>query len=169
MTTVQKYMVGPGDVGSYRTISIMRRLVNESLSNPLVVGRAKDIVQFAGPKNQFEQAKEIKNYLMDHTQFVRDPRGVELIHTPEKQIRTIDQRYYIQIDCDDFAVLSAALAKSVGIRAKFVILKFMTKSAPFAHVYTIVDVGKKKWFPIDLKVQYPISSNYISEKKMFDV
>ncbi len=169
MTTVQKYTVGSGDIGSYRTISIMKRLVNESLSNPLVVARAKDIVQFAGPKNQIEQANEIRNYLLDHTQFMRDPRGVELIHTPEKQIRTIDQRYYIQIDCDDFAVLAAALGKAVGIRAKFVILKFMSKSAPFAHVYTILDVGKKKWFPIDLKVQYPISKEYITGKKMFEV
>lgn len=169
MTTVQKYKILPGDVGSFKTISIMRKLVNESLSNPLVVSRAKDIVQFAGPKDRLAQAYEIKNYLLEHTQFIRDPRGVELIHTPERQLRTIDQQYYIQIDCDDFAVLSAALGKAIGLPAKFVILKFLSKSATFAHVYTILDVGKKKWFPIDLKTQYPFDKKYISVKKYFDI
>ncbi|MEE8177710.1 MAG: hypothetical protein V3T65_06925 [Acidobacteriota bacterium] len=41
-----------------------------------------------------------------------------------------------QVDCDDAAVLSAALGKAVGLKPRFVVLGFEGPTGPYRHVYT---------------------------------
>ena len=146
----------------------MKKFVNESLSDPLIVYTAQNIVSGCNGKDTYCQALNILDWIKTKTMFVRDPVGVELIHTPRKMIERISRGERIQIDCDDFSILSASLGKAVGLPAKFVILGFLENNAPFTHVYTILKAGRK-WFPLDLKIQYPISRKLIKRKEFINV
>ncbi len=166
---VLTYSIPYGDVGSLRTLQIMKKLVNDSLVDPVVINTAHSIVKFCPPKDEKCYAYSIFNWLKEHTQFIRDPAGVELIRAPKWDLDEIAKKSYILIDCDDFAVLAAALGKAVGMQAKFVVLGFFEANAPLTHVYTILKVGGKHWVPIDLKIQYPIARAMISRKEFFNV
>jgi len=170
---VIQYWIPRGDIGSYRTINIMKKIVNESLSDPLIVYTAQNIVSGCPGKDSFCHADRILNWIKLNTRFIRDPVGydgipLDLIHTPKVMIERIKDGQTIQIDCDDFSILAASLGKAVGLPAKFVILGFMEKNAPFTHVYTILKTGKK-WFQLDLKIQYAIPRHLIKRKEFINV
>ena len=167
-TLVETYIIPRGDVGTQRTLNVMRRIVNESLIDPYVVESAKNIVTFCGGKDEFCLADTINRWIKDHSHFIRDPLGVELIHTPKYILKKIAQNFYFDFDCDDMAVLSASLGKAVGLPAKFVALGFLDKKQPLTHVYTILKV-KEKWYPIDLKAQYPMLKHLIKRKEFYPV
>jgi len=168
VSEVRKYWIPRSDVGTYRTLQIMAQIVNESLVDPYVVNKAKQIVAFCPEKNTVCQGRTIFEWARNHTKFIRDPSGVELLHTPKYQLQSIERGSFIQIDCDDFSVLTASLGKAVGMPAKFVILGFIENNAPFTHVYTILKTGKA-WMPLDQKGDKPIPRRYITRKEFFSV
>jgi len=57
----------------------------------------------------------------------RGPRGLVQ--------RSAGQRGVAQVDCDDVAMLGAALGKAVGLRARFVAVAFGPRGAPYRHVW----------------------------------
>ena len=165
---VTKYWIPSKDVGTFRTLQIMRTVVNESLIDPYVVYRAKQIVSGCDGKDEFCQSQKIMEWVKSHTKFIRDPSGVELLHTPKFQLQAIERNGELSIDCDDFSMLSAAMGKAVGLPAKFVVLGFLENNAPYTHVFTILKV-RDKWYPIDQKYGYPISKSNITRKRFFNV
>jgi hypothetical protein len=131
------FTIAGGDFGSRQTLAKMRTLVNAALAQPLVVNTAKEIVKLC-PPGAFEcQALAIGRWLADHFLFIRDPLGVELLHEPRYMLQVIDTRAFFQGDCDDAAVLGAALAKAVGLRARFRAIGFR-RGGLLSHV--IADV-----------------------------
>ena len=166
---IEKYLIPSGELGSRRTLNIMRKLVNESLLDPYVIQSSRNIVSGCGSgKDEFCLANTINRWIKDHSHFLKDPVGIELIHTPKFLLQKIAKNFYYNFDCDDMAVLAASLGKAVGLPAKFVGLGFIRKNAPLTHVYTILKV-KNKWFPIDLKAQYSFSKSLITRKEFFPV
>lgn len=126
----------------------MRRLVNAALTDPLVIETARAIVASEGPRDYDAQIAALRSYLQEHLQFTQDPRGVEMLATPRYLLERIRARYVVQGDCDDAAVLGAALAKAVGLRVRFRVLGFYDTHAPFTHVYAIVQ-GRANWYDLD--------------------
>ncbi len=166
---VKTYWIPKTDVGTYRTLQIMAQVVNESLIDPYVVYKAKSIVQGCPEKDTMCQSHTIMEWVKTHTSFIRDPSGVELLHTPKFQLQAIERSGYLSIDCDDFSVLAASLGKAVGMRAKFVILGFLENNAPFTHVYTVLEVGPKKWLPVDQRQGGLIPKRFITKKEFYNV
>ena len=134
-----------------------------------MVYKAKQIVSLCSEKNTLCHAQSILEWVKDHTSFIRDPSGVELLHTPKYQLQAIERSGYLSIDCDDFSVLSASLGKAVGMRAKFVILGFLENNAPFTHVYSVLELGGKKWFPLDQREGGAIPRRFITKKEFYNV
>ncbi len=133
-----------------QTLQRMRRLVNVSLADPLVIETARGIVEGAGLQGRDETGKylAIRDWLDEHLSFLPDPLGVELLSTPRYMLTRIRQAQYVSGDCDDAAILGAALGKAVGLRAKFRALGFVSPRRPFQHVYTLLLVHGR-WANLD--------------------
>jgi transglutaminase-like putative cysteine protease len=134
---VSRVWIPTGDFGTLATLGHMRRLAREAVANPLVRATAVAATDGTGGKDAFAQAMAIRNWLVRNTAFLRDPNGTELLHSPRYMLaalRTLGPP--LRIDCDDVAVLGAALGGAVGLRARFVVAAFFSPSAPFRHVWT---------------------------------
>lgn len=118
---------------------------------PMVRLTATEIVVGIGGMDGVEQAHAIRDYLQNYTEFLRDPDGVEMLHGPVWQLQQIRQRGVVQVDCDDVAMLSAALGKSVGLRARFVVVAFDRPDAPYRHVWAELSPrGVPQWIDMDV-------------------
>lgn len=127
----------PGsDLGTLLTLAQMRATVYREFLSPLVRLTASKIVAEAAGGDGVAQAEQIRDWLESHVDFLRDPDGVEMLHGPVWQIQQIQRNGNEQVDCDDVAMLSAALGKSVGLRARFVVVAFDRANAPYRHVWT---------------------------------
>lgn len=146
---VQSASIPRGDLGSAVTLRAMRRLVNHSLTDPAVINTAKSIIRFLPGRSYPQFADAIREFLSQRVLFCKDPRGVELLHTPRYMLDTIASRFYFQADCDDVAVLAAALGKALGLRARFVALGFHAPDAPLTHVYTEIGIPSGEWYEMD--------------------
>lgn len=137
MTSVTRSVIGFGDFGSVQTLQRMRELVNASLSVPMVVEAANGIAATVPPRDYLAIARAIRAWLARNFHFVRDPIGVELVRDPQYQLMQFYNNGYITGDCDDAAVLGAALGKANGIGARFVAVGFQP-GGPLLHVYTVL-------------------------------
>lgn len=132
-TQVARYWIPRGWLGIELTVLHMRRAVRDSLRYSLLIDTARDIVGPAiSPKGA---GLNIRTWLAAHVRFVPDPIGLELIRSPVLLIQTVDCQGYAIGDCDDVAVLGAALGLAVGIPARFVLLAFRDPGL-YEHVYT---------------------------------
>jgi len=165
---VETYTIGYQDRGTAQTLKVMTRLVNDSLLDPNVREYVKGIVKYANPRNNVELAQTINDWLAEHFMFLRDPSGIELLHTPAYTLGQIQKIGYFQADCDDFAILAASMVKAVGMPATFVVLEFPQGRGEFGHVYTIAKVNQK-WYPFDRNVQYPPGDVSIIRKSYWDI
>ena len=156
-STVSTYTIPQGDRGAYETLRIMKRIVLESMRDVSVLDAAKTIIRGVGGKDRRAQSQAIGAWVRSSLRFVRDPYGIETVHTPLFMLERIRTQGLFEADCDDYAVLSAALAKAVGLRTKFVILGFMSKRAQWAHVYTIAETPYG-WYPFDHTFGVPSGS-----------
>ncbi len=156
MTTATRETIAYGDYGATQTIERMRALANESLAVPLVVETARGIVSTVASRDYLQMAQAIRAWLARNFKFVPDPMGVELLSTPEYQLRQYRNSGVIMGDCDDAAVLGAALAKAVGIGARFVAVGFRPYPAPLTHIYTVLTGPPKRAIPfVDLDITKP--------------
>lgn len=113
----------------------MAGLVRYASRLPLVRRVAADIVRSIPGANGTAQAQAIRQWLMDHILFLRDPLGTELLHSPEVVLASIMAQGSASVDCDDVAMLASALCKSIGLRTRFVLAGFGGARAPFRHVW----------------------------------
>lgn len=160
------------DIGTYLTLAQMRSMVYREFMQPAVRLLATDIVRGIGGKDGVEQAHAIREFLVQHTEFLRDPDGVEMLHGPVWQVQQILQRGVVQVDCDDVAMLAAALGKAVGLRARFVAVGFVNKKSPYRHVWAELSTqtAPPQW--IDMDVTRPAQGlpfGYISRVLPMDV
>ena len=93
----------------------------------------------------------IRAFLAAHVRFQLDPLGVELIRTPSYLLRQIEDTGRAEGDCDDVAVLGAALGMAAGIPARYVLVG-LTPGDPFEHVYAELLTA---WGPVDLDTTRP--------------
>lgn len=163
MTVVTRDTIAFGDYGSGQTLQKMRSLVNGSLSVPLVVETANSIAATVPARDYLAIAQAIRSWMQRNFRFVRDPVGVELVRDPVYQLTQWQNNGYISGDCDDAAVLGAALGKANGIGARFIAVGF-APGGPLLHVFTILtgrrDGGMGSLGPgVDLDVTRPSVTN----------
>lgn len=147
--TIREFIFG-GDLGAMQTLRKMRQIVNLSLADPVVIEAARAIVEDAGVlgRDQLGKYLALRQWQEEHLQFLPDPIGMELLSTPRYMIQRVRQSQFVSGDCDDGAILGAALGKAVGLRAKFRALSFGSTGKPFQHVYTLLLVNGR-WANLD--------------------
>lgn len=145
---LQQY-IGFGDYGTGQTVGKMRQLVNSSLTDAVVVQTARNLAASTFARDIEGQILAVREFLKEHFQFVRDPRGVELLVPPRSMLDTIKRRGVVTGDCDEAAILGAALGKAMGLRACFVLLGFAGPQGPLTHVYASLR-GAGRWVSLDV-------------------
>jgi transglutaminase-like putative cysteine protease len=147
MQRVPALMVG--EFGTRRTVEIMKRIVADSLTDAAVMSAAVDVVRYTPERDLPEQARALYYWLKSNVSFLPDPNVPgEVLRTPRFLLSEIKRHGIARGDCDDVAMLSAALAKSIGLSAEFIVAAY-DAAQPFAHVFTRVWVGDG-WFPLDV-------------------
>lgn len=96
----------------------------------------------------------IAAWLREHTAFVADPEGpsdsIELLRDPVLQLRRIAQTYTAEGDCDDAAMLAAALGCAAGFPVRFRVVGFTPDPrGPVVHVFTEL-YHAPAWRPLDV-------------------
>ncbi|MGH8906850.1 MAG: transglutaminase domain-containing protein [Egibacteraceae bacterium] len=148
MATASVQRIAGGDLGAQQTLQRMRDVVNHSLRDPVIIETARGIAAQAPPRDLLGIVRAIYDYLQDHFQFVPDPRGVETLATPRYLLDRIERHSFAEGDCDDAAILAAALGKAVGLRAKYRAVGFAAPNGPLTHVYTLLHAGGR-WVRLD--------------------
>lgn len=145
------YFLPTGDGAVYATLAKMRSLAHQGAINPLVRATASSLVRGVPGTASSLQIRIIRDWLCNHVLFLRDPINAEALHTADWMIRSVLTTGCVQVDCDDVALLAAALGMSIGLRARFVVLAFSSPKAPFRHVYTDLSGPVKiQWAELDI-------------------
>lgn len=132
--------VPAGDPGTFFTLALMRELARADA--PLLVEVADRIIGTTG-----NPLARIRAFLSERVRFTHDPAGVELLKAPAYQLASIRSRGSTAGDCDDVAILGAALGLAAGYPARFVVLRFEPEG-PYEHVYAELR-GPHGWFELD--------------------
>lgn len=169
------FSIPGGDAGTRRTLKAMRQLARVSAYDPQVRRVALDITNGIAGKNSLGQIAALDAWLRRMVRFTRDPRGAELLIDPRTMIREVlTVGGPLRLDCDDAATLSASLGLSIGLRARFVVVAFLSPTAPYAHVWTELSApsgpGVGVWKDVDVtRDAQPIPVANISRRLTVEV
>lgn len=129
------------------TLKRMADAVRRDVETPEVLEGAAAIVADVSGRDSFAQVARIADWVRAHTAFLRDPRPIEVLRGPVYMLEDIARDGVAQGDCDDVAMLAAALAQAIGIPARFIAEGYVP-GGPLAHVYTVLQTPAG-WLAID--------------------
>lgn len=150
--------IGTGQAAGLDTVHRMRQLVRDQYTLPLIRETAAAIVRGTGTDAEL-QVERIRAWLARHVGFLRDPYEVEGLHTPEAMLTLLGARGFLEVDCDDVAILGAALGMAIGLPARFVLIG---AGGGYEHVWTeLADPNTGEWRELDITRPYqPDFSRY---------
>ncbi|MFH1398965.1 MAG: hypothetical protein ABIG95_02545 [Candidatus Woesearchaeota archaeon] len=163
----RKFSIGHGDDAVTNTLKIMKNMINSGAQNYYVRRWAENIVS-GHNGNDISKIQMIFAFLVNHTQYLKDTHGIELLRSPEVILHLLEVGEIPQIDCDDYVLLSLSLLKSIGfpVGMRAVAVK---PSGELEHVYGMVFTNKR-WMPLDLtKPQYGLGWEYSSPARVLSV
>ena len=131
--------IGNGVDGNLDTIQVMKKIARERAGDPLVRKLALNILhQYQIPSNHYvDECLAIGDYVKRKVRYVKDPSNIEYLQDPVDLIKQI-QAGTAQGDCDDQALLTAALLLSVGHDPKFRAVRYETVVGNYNHIYVVV-------------------------------
>lgn len=137
MTHTSRIAISGGDAGVMQTLTIMANLIDEGVDSPTVVQFARHLAVRAGVRRPYMQALAIQSWLSRVWRFVDDPADRDLLTSPDWLLAQYQQHGIIAGDCDEAAVLGAALGKSIGLAVQLVVIGFPPDDH-FSHVYAVL-------------------------------
>lgn len=141
MTHLDIRSIDYGDRGVMQTLQAMAALVNDGVNQPTVVHFARRLAVVSGVRMYAQQAMGIRQWLAQVWRFVDDPPDRELLRDPAVLLNEYQRYGTITGDCDEVAILGAALGKAIGLQAEFVALGFYNPDGTpgrYEHVYAVV-------------------------------
>lgn len=121
----------------------MVELARQGRKNPIIRAKAVELTRGLQQKNWVAQIAAIHNFVKNRIRYVGDIRDVETVATPETVLEIGAG------DCDDKAVLTAALLESINHPTLFRAVGF--QPGRFSHVYVKTLVGRRpgKWIGVE--------------------
>ena len=101
--------------------------------SPVVRRFTESVVRDIHPKDYLGEILAIRNVLLQPSptrgptplfKYMNDPRHVEWIKDPQRQVEEIEQSGCAVVDCDEIACMAATMALQLGREAEFVALGF---------------------------------------------
>lgn len=135
-----------GEAGTKQTIALMRKLVDQAVSDARFVRFAKDVVRGVLPYNDIGEASAVYEWVKQSIRYTKDPVTKETLYPPMELLKIRAG------DCDDIAMLMGAIMIALGYPARLVTIS-ANASDPneFSHVYLEAEVppGSGQWIPMD--------------------
>jgi Transglutaminase-like superfamily len=135
-----------GEAGTKQTIALMRRLIDDAVSNSRFVRFAKDLVRNVLPYNDIGEAQAVYEFVRQSIRYTKDPVTKETLYPPMELLKIRAG------DCDDIAMLMGAIMIALGYPARLVTIS-ANASDPneFSHVYLESEVppGSGQWVAMD--------------------
>lgn len=139
-----------GDAGTFATLDAMRGLARQASIDPTVRATTAALVRDVPFDRGNTHAVLIRRWIEARVYFLADPTYAEALHDPVWQIKQILTRGTVGVDCDDVAMLAAAMGLSVGLKARFAVVGFTSPNAPFQHVWTeLAAIQSPRWAIVD--------------------
>lgn len=140
--------VPAGEAGTDQTLKVIGQGIGRSSRRPHVRLKALDILRQADIPDRRARAasRALYQWVKRNIRFVPDPLDVETVQDPEVTLRIGAG------DCEDHAALLAALAQSVGIPARFVVVG--ENLDRFQHIYAELLIDGR-WTPADTTNEFP--------------
>lgn len=123
------------------TLRAMAGVIDSEYIDPDLIDLATTLATQAAEKDDAGIAGQILAWLRDYTVFVKDPDGVELLRAPLVMLGTIDARGVAAGDCDDIAMLGAAMCLAVGLPVELWAEGYDPdpRAPALAHVFAVVN------------------------------
>lgn len=150
----------PGDTGNRDTAANMAAMARSRQNDPAVRAAWTAIAGQVVPPTTYDEGMMLRLWLAQHFQFQRDPTGrgvfggieeLELLQDPLILLQQITSSYVARGDCDDAAILGAALA--LGAPVPFSGVRFalvgLDVNEPYQHVLTEV-LTSRGWLDLDV-------------------
>lgn len=137
-----------GELGTARTIGLIRRLVEHGVKHPYIRRTATDILQSVPAYNDAAEVSAIFHWVLSNIRFTKDMvgvgHGIETLQPPDAILQTRAG------DCDDInAILLPSLLGSVGYETQAVTVKSNPEDPEnFSHIYLEVLVNGQ-WIALD--------------------
>ncbi len=138
-----------GRAGTVATVKWMMRLVVDGEAWPELRPIALQIVEPCESRNFRCMADELARWVGSHMKFINDAWRREQLQTVPYLLRVIEKNGYSYGDCDDYAILIAALAKSLGFPVKIRVIRYALQPG-FSHVIPVVYVRDHGWIEYDM-------------------
>ncbi|MCS6947865.1 MAG: transglutaminase-like domain-containing protein [Steroidobacteraceae bacterium] len=119
-----------GPEGTRATLRAMAAFVREYRSHPQIRELAMRLVSELPSESFSDEIAALHRFVRDHVRYTLDVRDVETVQSPIETLRLM------QGDCDDKAVLLAALLESIGHPSRFVAYAF---EQPDVYEHVIVE------------------------------
>lgn len=152
--TVSLGWIPSGRAGTEVTVKRMADAVRESLTDPTVRDTALAIIRGCPGRDYPCQVGALRRWLAARFRFRRDPHRLEWVVSPVRQLAYVRGQGFVEGDCDDAAVLAAALGEAVGFPARLAVLGFLGPAGPFGHVFTELGVSSPPaaagWYELDV-------------------
>jgi transglutaminase-like putative cysteine protease len=150
----------PGDFGNLETAANMAVLARSRQNDPLVRSAWTDITRGVTPPTTYDEGMMLRTWLAGHFSFLVDPEGegvfggtedIELIRDPDVMLQEIQASYTAHGDCDDAAILGAALALGAPVPFSGVhfVLVGLDPNLPYTHVFTEI-LTARGWLDLDV-------------------
>ncbi len=122
------------------TVDVIKREINLKINvgNPIVKDKARDLILEYPGDGTINQICSIYEYMVGNWSYARDAWRIEEFQYSNKSLEYGKGKYSGQGDCDDFAILLAALIESVGGTPRIIFAYGPTGG----HAYTEVFLGK---------------------------
>jgi hypothetical protein len=125
--------------------------------SPVVRRFTESVVRDIHPKDYLGEIIAIRNVLLQPSptrfptplfKYLNDPRHVEWIKDPQRQVEEIGESGSTVVDCDEIACMAATMALQLGREAEFVALGFAP--GQLTHVGTRIKEPKSDaWIWVD--------------------
>jgi len=135
-----------GEAGTKQTVDLMRKLVDQAVSDQRFVRFAKEIVRGVPSYNDIGEAHAVYAWVSGNIRYTKDPVTKETLYPPTELLKIRSG------DCDDIAMLMGAIMIALGYPARLITIA-ASPEAPqeFSHVYleSEVPAGSGQWVAMD--------------------
>lgn len=141
----------PGDNGITATVNKIRESVYYALRSTQDIRlRAESAIAGCSERDDQCEVTKVFEWMLKHFRYVRDPRGLEFVKSPEYAMDEINRTGQFQGDCDDASAFLAALMTSIGYQVKLVVIAVQGQDDNYRHIYPMVYLPRKKeWFALE--------------------
>lgn len=122
------------------TLKVMRDIVRAYKTDPSVRQKATELTRYLEQKDWFGEVYALWDFVKNRVRYVRDIAGVETLQTPDVILQNLSG------DCDDKAMLLAALLQAIDHPVRFVAVGFQPGS--YSHVYPETLIGRA-WMALE--------------------